>query len=595
MLTQGALALQERALLAQQQRGHIALRFQGALESAFDHYHLTRVRRQLPWVAGSAVVFVLAYALLDFFMTPLGWMTLPLRIAAFVGLLLCYPLMISERVGTAWSWAAYGAAYLISGLSIIAVIYLNISQGVNLPYDGMFLLFCYGYFLLGMPWRLTVSLSWLQLAVFLILGRFFDVPADVLAYQGLFLGCVNLIGSFGSYLLEHSLRSSWLNLRLLELAREQAETENARKLRLLAAASHDLRQPLNAMGLYAEHLSELHPDATTQKISQRLRESVGQLGRMLQSLLDFTRLTLPGQLSVQRAALEVRPFLARLLHEHQDEAGSTVLRLDCPENLWVLTDAALFERLLRNLLSNALRHADARLLLLSAHVAAEDQIEIRVRDDGRGLSVDEQAQVFEEFRQLNNPGRLAERGLGLGLAIVQQLAQLLAHPLQLDSAPGSGSCFRLWLPALAAPAHEVAVAQTPSGLQGCVLLIEDDEAGREALVGLLSRWGCQVLPCTDLISAQQALQNHPVDMLLSDFRLGLALDGLQVLEQLREQVGQMLPALLITAEVTPALSERAAHAHVALLAKPVMPARLRQAIARGLHARQGMTTPSLEV
>lgn len=575
---------QERALLQQQQRGYVGLRFHWpALEQEFDRYRLQRSQRQLPWVFGSVLFFMLAYALLDFLMTPLGWLTLPIRVSALVLLMLGYPLIAGRQLAPKIAWSAYGAAYAVCGLSIIAVIYINISRGVNLPYDGMFLLFCYGYFMLGLPWRMTLLLSWGQFAVFIGLGWWLGVPLDVLSYQGLFLGCVNLIGSFGSYLLEHSQRSAWLNLSLLEIARSQAEGEDARKLRLLAAASHDLRQPLNAMGLYAEHLAELHTDEPTQQLTQRLRESVGQLGRMLQSLLDFTRLTLPGQISVQRAPLELRSFLARLLHEHEGQAQGTELRLDCPEPIWVTTDAALLERLLRNLLSNALRHADASLLLLSACPAAGEQVEIRVRDDGRGLSAQEQALVFEEFRQLDNPGRLAERGLGLGLAIVQQLAQLLGHSLQLDSAPGEGSCFRLWLPANLAPPVDTEGAPAPSNsLTGRVLVIEDDQAGRDALAGLLQRWGLDVQACADLSQAQQALANGPVDVLISDLRLGLAQDGLQVLELLREQAQHMLPALLMTAEVTPALVERAAHAHIPVLAKPVLPARLRQALVRVL-------------
>ncbi|WP_071871184.1 hybrid sensor histidine kinase/response regulator [Atopomonas hussainii] len=575
---------QERALLQQQQRGYVGLRFHWpALEQEFDRYRLQRSQRQLPWVFGSVLFFMLAYALLDFLMTPLGWLTLPIRVSALVLLMLGYPLIAGRQLAPKIAWSAYGAAYAVCGLSIIAVIYINISRGVNLPYDGMFLLFCYGYFMLGLPWRMTLLLSWGQFAVFIGLGWWLGVPLDVLSYQGLFLGCVNLIGSFGSYLLEHSQRSAWLNLSLLEIARSQAEGEDARKLRLLAAASHDLRQPLNAMGLYAEHLAELHTDAPTQQLTQRLRESVGQLGRMLQSLLDFTRLTLPGQISVQRAPLELRSFLARLLHEHEGQAQGTELRLDCPEPIWVITDAALLERLLRNLLSNALRHADASLLLLSACPAAGEQVEIRVRDDGRGLSAQEQALVFEEFRQLDNPGRLAERGLGLGLAIVQQLAQLLGHSLQLDSAPGEGSCFRLWLPANLAPPVDAEGAPAPSNsLTGRVLVIEDDQAGRDALAGLLQRWGLDVQACADLSQAQQALANGPVDVLISDLRLGLAQDGLQVLELLREQAQHMLPALLMTAEVTPALVERAALAHIPVLAKPVLPARLRQALVRVL-------------
>uniref|UniRef100_UPI002FC6D5F6 hybrid sensor histidine kinase/response regulator n=1 Tax=Pseudomonas sp. TaxID=306 RepID=UPI002FC6D5F6 len=371
---------------------------------------------------------------------------------------------------------------------------------------------------------------------------------------------------------------AWLNLRLLDLARQRAEADDARKLRLLAAASHDLRQPLNAMGLYAQHLLEQSQEPGIRRVSARLATSVEQLSRLLQSLLDYTRLTLPGGVQAKLEVFALRPLLERLSGETRREAELQGVELDlhCAD-LWVRSDPLLLERVLRNLLTNALRHAQARRVTLSAREDAGSVL-LQVADDGRGLSAAEQAQVFEEFRQLDNPGRNAERGLGLGLAIVQQLAALLEHPLQLDSSPGQGTCFTLRLPHVAVGAWQPA-KPVGAALSGRVLLLEDDEAGREALSGLLRRWGCEVWACADLQAALACLAEAPPQLLISDYRLAASEDGLRAIERLREEAGRMLPALLISADISPELQERCLPAHVTLLGKPLLPARLRQALA----------------
>jgi CheY-like chemotaxis protein len=250
----------------------------------------------------------------------------------------------------------------------------------------------------------------------------------------------------------------------------------------------------------------------------------------------------------------------------------------------VRSDPLLLERVLRNLLANALRHAQAGQVWLRAR-AERDEVLLEVGDDGRGLSAEQQDRVFEEFQQLDNPGRNAERGLGLGLAIVKQLAELLEHPLRLHSSPGQGARFVLQLPRAEAGerlATQVAVA-APSGR---ILLLEDDGAGREALAGLLRRWGCEVWACADLEAALLCLDEAQPQLLISDFRLAAKADGLSAIERLREEAGLMLPALLITADISSQLQERCLPAHITLLGKPVLPARLRQALAVLLPARQ---------
>lgn len=582
---------QESLLLMQQRRGYRGLRFSDVLEDEFVEHRVQRIRRRLLLIISTAVIFQLVYTTLDLllFDPAISLVLLPVRVfgigIALLVFLYCRRAQSPAR-RTLW---AYVTAYGLNGACVALIIHLCWSQGVAMPYDGLFLVLLFGYVLLGVSFRAVSLASWGLCGFFLLLGYIGTGGSVALGYQGMFLLCANVIGSVGAYLQEHGQRGAWLNLRLLDLARQRAEADDARKLRLLAAASHDLRQPLNAMGLYAQHLLEQNQDPSVHRISSRLVIAVEQLSRLLQSLFDYTRLTLPGGVQPKLEVFALRPLLARLSGETRAEADALgiELHMQCPQ-LWVCSDPLLLERVLRNLLSNALRHAQARHVWLHAHVE-QGEVQLEVGDDGQGLSEAQQGQVFEEFRQLDNPGRNAERGLGLGLAIVQQLAQLLDHRLQLHSSLGAGARFVLQLPQAAAGQWQAPAAPV-SVLSGRVLLLEDDVAGREALAGLLQRWGCAVWPCANPAEALQCLAQAQPQVLISDYRLAATEDGLRAIERLREEAGRMLPALLITADISADLQERCTRAHVTLLGKPLLPARLRQALAVLLPAATPVTT-----
>lgn len=573
------LERQEALLLAQQRRGYRSLRFTEALEDQFVEHRVQRIRRRLLLIISTAIVFQLVYTVLDLLL-PLATSlaTLPLRLLGMFGALLAFLYCRRPSSPARPSLLAYVAAYALNGSCVAVIIHVCWAQGVPMPYDGLFLVLLFGYVLLGVSFRSVSLASWSICGLFLLFGLLSSGGSVLLSYQGLFLLCANLIGSVGAYLQEHGQRGAWLNLRLLDLARQRAEADDARKLRLLAAASHDLRQPLNAMGLYAQHLLEQNQDPGVHRISSRLAIAVEQLSRLLQSLFDYTRLTLPGGVQAKQEVFALRPLLARLSGETRAEADVQGIELQLHSaDIWVRSDPLLLERVLRNLLSNALRHAQARHVWLQAR-AEEGVVYLEVGDDGQGLSDEEQELVFEEFRQLDNPGRNAERGLGLGLAIVQQLAQLLGHQLQLHSSPGAGARFVLQLPVAEAGQWQ-APAPAVNAMQGRVLLLEDDAAGREALAGLLQRWGCEVWACADPAQALQCVAQAQPQVLISDYRLAATEDGLRAIERLREEAGRMLPALLITADVSADLQERCTRAHVTLLGKPLLPARLRQALA----------------
>lgn len=570
----------EAALLAQQRRGYRRLRFAEPLEAAYQVHAAAVMRRRLPLIISAGVLMQSAYALLDLWRMPaaLAGEMLALRGVALLVTLLCYLYCRRPEAPASRALACYGLAYAVNGLCVALLIVPGARHGVDMPYEGLFLLLLFGYGVLGLSLRVASAASWLFSAVLVALGYWLRQPFGELLNQLLFLGCANLIGGVGSYIQERGQRSAWLNARLLEQARQRAEAQTLSRGRLLAAVSHDLRQPLHAMALYAEQLGEgrVVEPSRVRDIGQRLALSVGQLGGMLQTLLDYSRLSVPGGLSVRRSHFDLTPLLQRLL----DEAAAQAKRQDCRLELqasacWVYSDALLVERIVRNLLSNALQHAGARHVRLQCRQQGE-WCWLSVSDDGRGLSEDEQQRVFEEFQQLHNPGRQSEQGLGLGLAIVRQLSRLLEMPLSLQASPGQGCTFSLQLP----PGEEQAplAAEELTADAGRVLLVEDDAASRQALRELLQGWGWQVSEADGPQQAQEQLRLMCPDVLLSDYRLAAEIDGLRLLEQLREQAGSMLPAILLTADLGPELAERCARQHVRLLGKPLLPLRLRQAL-----------------
>lgn len=567
----------ERALLAQRRTGLRRLRFAEPLERLFGEHQAAAMRRRLALVIGAALLLQAIFGLLDCLLMPpaLAREMLLLRLVAALATLACFLVCRRPGLPAIQCLRLCALAYAVNGLCVALLLVPGVRHGVPMPYEGLFLLLLFGYGVLGLPLRM-VCLGSLSFSLALVLvGWWLGLPRGELINQGLFLGFANLIGAVASFVQEHGRRAAWLDACLLEQAQRRAEAQTESRGRLLAAVSHDLRQPLHAMGLYAEQLGEgriLEP-ARVRQIGQRLGQSVEQLGRLLHSLLDFSRLSLPGALAIQPVALDLQALAQRLHAELQPQALQQGVRLSCEvPPCWVRSDALLLERILRNLLANALQHAQARQIELAAALVGES-VQLWVRDDGRGLSPEQQQRVFEEFQQLDNPGRQAGLGLGLGLAIVRQLAERLELGLALESAPGQGCRFSLRLARCAAvPADPQAEAEA---LAGRVLLVEDDAASRTALAELLRDWGWRVF---EAASPGEALACGEADVLLSDYRLADDCDGLQLIERWRERAGFPCPAILLTADQGAELAERCARLHVRLLGKPLLPVRLRQAL-----------------
>ncbi len=382
----------------------------------------------------------------------------------------------------------------------------------------------------------------------------------------------------------------------LEKSRAEAEAANLGKTRFLAAASHDLLQPLHAARLFTAALAEREAE---NELVARIDHGLGAVEALLDALLDISKLD-AGAVRPEPRPVALDPLLSSLVTAFAPLAArrGVGLRL-IPSRLTVQSDPALLRRVLQNFVANAIRYSrleHPRRRVLIGCRRSGNSVRIEVCDNGPGIPPDKREVIFQEFARLDNQQADAgERGLGLGLAIVERIARMLDSPVTLRSDIGRGSIFAITVPRAAAEAPPQPTAAPPphmaaASLAGCFVLCVDNEAGvREAMLTLLQGWGCDVVAVEALEPARQAaaLRGRGPDIILADLHLGDGMedrpdgqDGLEVIARLRQDWGRPIPAVLITADRAQDLRRRCQAAGIDLLHKPVRPAALRALISQ---------------
>lgn len=373
------------------------------------------------------------------------------------------------------------------------------------------------------------------------------------------------------------------------LARDRAEEANRAKSRFLAAASHDLRQPLHALSLYSATLKLRASDGATAEIAGHINAALASLSTLVDSLLDISKLD-AGAVRPQLQRVSVKSLIERIEADYRPVAREKGLEFRVsPVDVDVESDPILLGRVVRNLVDNALKYTRAGAVTLAADID-DRTVRISVRDTGPGIPEGERERIFEEFYQIGNPERDRAEGLGLGLAIVRRLARLLGLRLKLKSEPGRGSTFSVRLarlPALAedAPPAQVAPAAQASALGGVhVLVIEDEPAGRIGMRSLLEQWGCHVFACGGGAEAERLLDEHEldVDLIVADFRLRQHENGIDTVRRLRARLGEV-PALLVTGDTAPERLREAQASGLPLLHKPVSAEKLKETMLGALQ------------
>jgi signal transduction histidine kinase len=370
----------------------------------------------------------------------------------------------------------------------------------------------------------------------------------------------------------------------LEASRAEAEAANLGKTRFIAAASHDLLQPLHAARLFTAAMIDRDPG---NDLGGKIDTSLGAVESLLDALLDISKLD-AGAFRPEKRPFALQPMFDSLATAFAPVAQRRGAELVvAPTRAFVSTDPAFLRRILQNLLSNALRYGrpegrPARVVLGCRRVG--NDLRIEVKDNGPGIAADKQAIIFDEFvrLQVEDDAPREERGLGLGLAIVDRIARMLELPIGLASAPGQGSTFSVTVqrvPAVvAAPVVPAPPQPTPTvEAESFVLCIDNEARVREAMATLLGGWGCRVATAASQAEALAlvARAGRLPDLVLADLHLDDDPDGLDVVEALRRAWGRAVPAALVTADRDPTLRLRARARQVELLHKPVKPASLR--------------------
>lgn len=391
--------------------------------------------------------------------------------------------------------------------------------------------------------------------------------------------------------LEQALGDLQRSNRALEEARGRADAANASKTRFLAAASHDLLQPLNAARLFLTALAETDLPDSAEQLIENVDIAFDSIDRLLTALLDISKL----DAGVVRPVVEnvaLVPLLQRLTTEFAPlaERKGLSLRLVATSAV-VRTDPDMLARVLMNLLSNAIRYtSDGGVLIGVRRRGAEYRVD--VVDTGVGIPHEQQGEVFEEFRRLETDARQRERGCGLGLAIVERIARMLGHPIEVWSEPGRGSRFSLRLPAGSPMSTEAPIREkNGSGARsrGALLVVIENEASiREGMKVLLQGWGYVVLTASspDIALGLLRRSSHMPSAVIADYHLDQG-TGTEAIRRIRGELGVELPAIVITADRLPAVQQEVEALELPMLSKPVRPAKLRTLLAAMLECQAG--------
>ncbi|PWC33192.1 ATP-binding protein [Azospirillum sp. TSO35-2] len=368
-------------------------------------------------------------------------------------------------------------------------------------------------------------------------------------------------------------------------ARREADRANVAKSKFLAAASHDLRQPVQSLMLLMEVLSSRVSDGMSRNVLGTMDRALSALKMLLDGLLDVSRLE-AGAIVPELADFPLSEVMERVAANSRSVAIQKGLLLHIvPSRAHVHSDPMLLGRILQNLVENALRYTDKGRILIGCRRRG-GTLRIEVWDTGIGIPDDQQEDIFQEFVQVGNASRNRDQGLGLGLAVVRRLSVMLGHRVTVRSIPGQGSVFAVEVPLAATPTP--VVGATPAAprpvFATTVLVIEDDEIVREGLRAMLAEWGYTVLAAEGCAEALDLANRGPTpDLIVADYRLRDGRTGTEAIREVRLALGRILPGILVTGDTAPARLQEAETGNFRVMHKPVIAADLRRAVADALE------------
>ncbi|AOY89796.1 hypothetical protein BKP64_17360 [Marinobacter salinus] len=436
----------------QQSAGFRRLRFGPELEPGYRGLRAAAIRDRARLVSAAALLIFGIFVLLDLATLPpdLARVTVTIRLSVTCPVIalvwwLSYGQWPNDRVFE----HLYTLAYLAGGLSVVAIIAAARLRDFPLPYEGMLLMLMFGYFAMGLPFFGATFASVLIIASYLVTELATGRTPGVVMANHFFVLTANSIGMMGAWLSEYRHRAHFLDQQLLDQLHQASAEESERKSHLITVASHDLRQPLNVIGLTLQNLSGDGLTTDQLNLVQRLQRTVSHFQRLLGNVLDISRIN-EGMIRPENDVFELEPLLKQLVELTEDHAavqGFHVFVADCTAGTRVVADPQLLSRVLQNLIVNAVDHSGGDQVRLSTRRMGM-MVRIRVHDNGTGLNESLQGTVFQPFVRGGGKGRNISAGLGLGLAIVKELTGMMNGDCGARSRPGTGTTF--WIDVVSA-------------------------------------------------------------------------------------------------------------------------------------------------
>ncbi len=492
-------------------------------------------------------------------------------------------IMLAAWSGTAWGAVGYFFPLYDNGtvMIFISVVLFGVTAG-SVPGLSSFVP-C--YFAFSIPVMSGLAL------------RYFSFEDEMNVSAGIFCLIFLFINLAFSIIIQKSLLQS-IRLRFensdlvrnLRMEKDKAISASSAKSTFLAAASHDLRQPLHAMGFFIESLKKNLTTETQSHLLQKIEKTSDNLRRQLNALLDISKID-AGIIKPHVVPLSLGDIFKKLKSEFSPLAQEREISLRVLPASWIIeSDLHMIDRILNNLVSNAIRYTDRGGKILLGSRKKGDCLNIEILDSGIGIPAHLTDHIFAEYYQINNPERDQSKGLGLGLSIVRGMCDLLHHKIEVTSTVGAGTRFRITVPLsnrLPLSVNDLLHQFDINSKTGNIILIDDESDTLDAMSHLIEKWGHTVLPFEAENDALGYLRNNDFtpDIIITDFRLREMRTGTQAIDSINNHYKKKIPAIIITGDTAKDRMLRAQESGHILLHKPILPAKLRTVINNTLQKR----------
>lgn len=553
----------QNEILALLQKGRLVLGFPHQLEEKYSQHIRKRILQRTPMIAITSISFLFIFAILDQFMLPKS-MAIETAIVR--------TLVISPIIFIACFWLyikpprfyllPYSFAFLSGSLSVVWVIWLAHSQGVLLPYEGLMITMMYGFVMMGLPVRWACGLNAITLVAYILTDSLYFLDITTYINNVMFLTSMYLAGLVSAAILSHTQRNQFLHQELLNLSEERAKLDLKAKNKYLAVASHDLRQPLQAINMMAEQLCS--EDTKESDRLLKLRSAATSLTNMFDQLLDSSRVNLD-LIRIENEPVRLSILLDQIMSAYTVTYKNHNIDLNYQRiDECVYGDYSAIQRIINNLLQNALVHSQATCVEVYALKDGEF-LTIVIKDDGCGISEMDRSIAFEEFTKLNANSK--DQGLGVGLSIVKKLVKAQGFDLQLRSE--SGCEFRVTMPICA---DQIVVEKTTLGAS--ILIIEDDQSTSNKYANWFTLWGWEFNIVNNIKLAKAYLEEKPL-YILTDWNLpdGIGQDIFNFIEGLKDQDINYNPSIIVVSSHEQL--EKSFTLECEYLVKPITASRLR--------------------